>query len=145
MLFRSPGAHPGASPGRESGSEEHPAGAPWRRRTQMWPGHGALVPSCQPAFLLAFPHRWDVPRGPDGEAQGSLQAALGSSSAPLFMNPVSKGRLSDSPSSSEQPQSLSPFVQALKFQAPIPSFLTSANGMNHQVLFRNSALVSSTS
>lgn len=56
------------------------------------------------------------------------------------MNPVSKGQLWDSPSSSEQPQSLSPFVESLKFQAPIPSFLTSAHGVNHQVLFGNSAL-----
>lgn len=72
------GAHPWGLSRERVASEEGPAGTAWRRRTRMWPGRGTLVPSCQPASLLAFPHRWDVPQGPDGEAQGSLQAALAS-------------------------------------------------------------------
>ena len=57
-------------------------GARWNRLEEedanVACGRGTLVPSCQPASLLAFPHRWDVPQGPDGEAQGSLQAAFAS-------------------------------------------------------------------
>lgn len=71
------GAHPWGLSRERVGREEGPAGTAWRR-TRMWPGRGTLVPSCQPASLLAFPHRWDVPQGPDGEAQVSLQAALAS-------------------------------------------------------------------